>query len=331
MTVSLVTGGAGFIGSHVARKLISRGDRVIVLDDLSGGFMENLHPEGIFVKGSITDNKLVEKIFNEHQIDYIYHFAAYAAENLSHFIKRYNYMNNVIGSVNLINASVRHKVKCFVFTSSIAVYGEGNPPFHEDMIPCPVDSYGIAKYTIEQELKITHDLFGLDYIIFRPHNVFGEYQNIWDKYRNVIGIFMNQILQKEPLTVFGDGKQVRAFSYIGNFSSHIANSVFVKEANLQIINIGADEEITVNHLARKVMEAMGETGQLVHLPARHEVKMAYCDHTKERRFFSGSAHISLDEGLRKMAEWARKAGGKPSSPFAAIEINEKLPVSWKQS
>ena len=124
----------------------------------------------------------------------MFHLAAYAAEGLSHYIKRFNYQNNLMGSVNMINASVNHNVKCFVFTSSIAVYGENTCPMEENMLPQPVDSYGIAKYAVEQELKVSHDLFGLNYIIFRPHNVYGEKQNIGDKYRNVIGIFMNQIM-----------------------------------------------------------------------------------------------------------------------------------------
>lgn len=135
MATSLVTGGAGFIGAHVTNELISKGHKVVVLDDLSGGFEDNVNPNAIFVKGSITDNTLIEKLFNEYPFDYVYHLAAYAAEGLSHFIRRFNYENNLIGSINLINQSVIHKVKCFVFTSSIAVYGEGQLPMREDMIP----------------------------------------------------------------------------------------------------------------------------------------------------------------------------------------------------
>ncbi len=134
---SLVTGGAGFIGAHVTNELIKMGHDVVVLDDLSGGFEENVNPKATFVKGSIMDNALVEQLFAEHKFEYVYHLAAYAAEGLSHFIKRFNYNNNLIGSVNLINQAILHKVKCFVFTSSIAVYGAGKPPLREDMIPVP--------------------------------------------------------------------------------------------------------------------------------------------------------------------------------------------------
>jgi len=181
--VSLVTGGAGFLGSHVTRELIQLGHKVVVLDDLSGGQIENVPLEAIFVEASIVDHKRLEELFNEYKFDYVYHLAAYAAEGLSSFIKRFNYMNNLIGSVNLINESVKHKIKCFVFTSSIAVYGTGEPPLREDMIPTPEDSYGIAKLAVEHELRVTHEMFGLDYVIFRPHNIYGEYQNLGDRYR----------------------------------------------------------------------------------------------------------------------------------------------------
>ena len=134
---SLVTGGAGFMGSHVADHLLASGHDVVVLDDLSGGFWENVPAEATFVHGSIMDHELINRLFDRHQFDYVYHLAAYAAEGLSHFIKRFNYNNNLVGSVNLINAAINHNVKCFVFTSSIAVYGAGQSPMSEDMIPDP--------------------------------------------------------------------------------------------------------------------------------------------------------------------------------------------------
>src|SRR5262245_8501699 len=252
MSSVLVTGGAGFMGSHVSDALIARGDRVVVLDDLSGGFIENLPQQATFVEGSVTNAELVDRLFEQHQFDYVFHLAAYAAEGLSHFIKRFNYENNVIGSVNLINLSVIHKIKCFVFTSSIAVYGKNQLPMSEDMKPEPEDSYGIAKHAVEEELKATRLMFGLPYIVFRPHNVYGERQNIGDKYRNVVGIFMNQIMQGKPMTIFGDGNQKRAFSYISDVAEPIARSIAIPQAQNQIFNIGADTPYTVNELAKQV-------------------------------------------------------------------------------
>ncbi len=326
----LVTGGAGFIGSHIVNDLLAAGEQVIALDDLSGGFRENVNQRATFIEGSINDVPLIESIFKKYTIEYVFHLAAYAAEGLSHFIKRFNYENNLIGSVNLINASVNHNVKCFVFTSSIAVYGPGQLPMREDMIPTPEDSYGIAKFSVEQELKASHHMFGLNSIIFRPHNVYGEYQNIGDKYRNVVGIFMNQIMQGKPLTVFGDGTQTRAFSYIRDISPIMANAVRVSKAYNQIFNIGADDVFTVNELAMRVCEEFGVAPNIVHLDARKEVAHAYSDHSKVRRYFGEPAHTSLKEGIHKMAVWAKAVGARKSKKFGNIEIPKNLPRSWME-
>src|SRR3954447_23127175 len=162
MPSSLVTGGAGFIGSHVADRLIELGHRVVVLDDLSGGYFENVPKAATFVKGSILDHQLVDQLFSQHKFDYVYHLAAYAAEGLSHFIKRFNYNTNLVGSINLINEAVKHRVKCFVFTSSIAVYGKGQLPMTEEMTPVPEDPYGVSKYAVELDLRAAHEMFGLN-------------------------------------------------------------------------------------------------------------------------------------------------------------------------
>ncbi len=325
----LVTGGAGFIGSHVAIHLANQGFNVVALDDLSGGFRENL-PENIHLEvGSILDRDLIERLFSTYSFQYVFHLAAYAAEGLSHFIKHFNYQNNLIGTVNLINASVNHKVRCFVFTSSIAVYGKGQLPMTEDMQPMPEDSYGIAKFAAEMELKVSHEMFGLNYIIFRPHNVYGEHQNIGDRYRNVIGIFMNQIMQGLPMTIFGDGEQTRAFSYIADVAPLIAQSIQIPEAYNQIFNVGADQPYTVNELARVVAKAMGVEPNVKHLPARNEVVHAFSSHEKIARVFHVRPHTTLEEGVQRMADWARKVGARKSSTFNNIEIPIGLPASWK--
>jgi len=328
MPTSLVTGGAGFIGSHVADELISLGHKVVVLDDLSGGFEDNVPREAVFVKGSILDHDLIERLFERHRFTYVYHLAAYAAEGLSHFIKRFNYQNNLIGSVNLINASVNHGVKCFVFTSSIAVYGAGQSPMSEEMVPVPEDSYGIAKIAVEQELKITHEMFGLDYVIFRPHNVYGERQNIGDRYRNVVGIFMNQLMKDEPMSIFGDGEQQRAFTHISDVAPIIASCVDVPGARNQLFNVGADVPHTVNYLAEIVAAAMGKPCDVVHLDPRNEVKIAFSDHSRAENAFGNREKVSLQTGIEKMAEWVRLHGSRESNVFEEIEISRNLPPSW---
>jgi UDP-glucose 4-epimerase len=325
----LVTGGAGFIGSHVAEELVARGHAVVVLDDMSGGFPENVPTGARLVEGSINDVALVDRLFAEERFDHVYHLAAYAAEGLSHFIKRFNYSNNLIGSVNLINASVTTGVKCFVFTSSIAVYGASPElPMTEETAAHPEDPYGIAKLAVEQELKVSKEMFGLDYVVFRPHNVYGERQNIGDKYRNVVGIFMNQILQGKPMSVFGDGSQTRAFSYIGEVAPIIADAITVPEARNQVFNIGADQAYSVNELATAVARAMGAAPDIQHLPARSEVQNAYSSHDKVERVFGARPRVSLADGLGRMAAWVRQHGARASQEFGQIEVTKNFPKAW---
>jgi len=326
----LVTGAAGFIGSHVADHLVEKGYNVIAMDDLSGGFIENINKSLKFIEGSVTDTELIKKLFEEYKIDYVFHLAAYAAEGLSHFIRKFNYENNLVGSINLINESIKHKVKCFVFTSSIAVYGKNQLPMSEDLTPVPEDPYGVSKYAVELDLQSAHELFGLNYIIFRPHNVYGERQNIGDRYRNVIGIFMNKLLQKEDLIIFGDGSQSRAFSYISDVAPVIADSINFNEAYNHVFNIGADKPYSVNELAEVVIKEMGIKGKIIHEPARNEVVHAFSDHAKVRKYFSiNHDPETLENGIRKMAKWVNEHGARSTAKFKNIEIEEKLPPSWR--
>lgn len=325
----LVTGGAGFMGSHVADSLSALGHQVWVLDNLSGGFRENVPAHATFVEGSVLDEVLLQKLFAQHNFQFIFHLAAYAAEALSHFIKRFNYMNNLIGSVNLINLSILHQVKCFVFTSSIAVYGKNQNPMTEAMRPEPEDPYGIAKFAVEQELEASRRMFGLNYIIFRPHNVYGERQNIGDKYRNVVAIFMNQIMQGKPMTIFGDGNQKRAFSYIGDITPVIAGSIEIPEAYNQVFNIGADVPYTVNHLAHEVARAFGVAPKMQHLDPRNEVYEAFSKHSKARTLFKADATVSLTAGIKRMAAWAKEHGARRSKDFENIEVPKNMPPAWK--
>jgi len=304
MKHALVTGGAGFLGSHVAEALLGRGDAVTILDD---------------------------QLFASQAFEYVFHLAAYAAEGLSHFIKRFNYTNNVLGSVNLINACVNYQVSYIAFSSSIAVYGTPSVlPVTEEEMPSPEDSYGIAKWAVEQELRISQRLFGLDYVIFRPHNVFGERQNIGDKYRNVAGIFMNQILQDKPLTIFGDGSQTRAFTYVGDVAPIIAESIEVPEARNETFNIGADHPYTLRELAERVAVAMGAKARLEFLPERQEVLHTYASHGKLEQVFGRRKTTTLEEGLARMAAWARAHGARSSRRFENIEIQKGLPAVWRE-
>ena len=324
-----MTGAAGFIGSHVARELQTSGHVVIAVDDLSGGYRDNL-PNGVDLHvGSVTDEAFLDELFSSYDIDFVFHLAAYAAEGLSHFIRRFNYMNNVIGSINLINRSVLQEVERFVFTSSIAVYGEGQLPMTEDLQPHPEDPYGIAKYAVELDLEAAHRQFGLEYTIFRPHNVYGEHQNIGDRYRNVVGIFMNQLMRGEPLTVFGDGSQTRAFSYIADVAPVIARSVQIPAAVNQVYNIGADRPCTVNELAGVVAATFGVDPDVRYLPARNEVLHAYSSHKKLKTDFGLPEPTTLEIGVGRMAAWAKSVGARRTPEFQGVEVWRNFPEGWR--
>jgi len=327
----LVTGAAGFIGSHVCDHLVHAGYDVVALDDLSGGFEDNVNSKAHFIKGSVNDVEFVNDLFLQHGFQYVFHLAAYAAEGLSHFIRRFNYNNNLIGSVNLINASVNAAtVKCFVFTSSIAVYGKNQLPMTEDMVPAPEDPYGISKLAVELDLKSAHEMFGLNYIIFRPHNVYGERQNIGDPYRNVVGIFMNQIMQRKKLTLFGNGLQTRAFSHIDDVAPLIAKSIEMPEVYNEIFNIGADKPYTVKELATMICESFGVPEMLEFLDARNEVIHAYSDHAKLHKYFNHLiANISLKEGIERMVHSAKEKGPRQGKKFKNIEVEKEMPPAWK--
>jgi len=328
MATVLVTGGAGFIGSHLVDDLVKRKHRVVVIDDLSGGCRDNINPDAIFEDGSILDSDLLKRLFSQHRFDYVFHLAAFAAEGLSHFVKRFVYNNNLIGSVNLINLSVEYGIKCFVFSSSAAVYGAGQLPLNEEMTPLPVDSYGISKYAVELELAATHRMFGLNYVVFRPHNVYGERQNIGDPYRNVVGIFMNQIMQGGAVTVFGDGTQTRAFSHVSDVTPIMAEAVDNPLAYNQVFNIGADTYCNILDLLNIIAAEMGVVPSIEFLEARNEVQHLQSDHKKLREYFIVPEPLTLAEGIRMMAKWAKSVGPRQQCRSGTLEISLKLPSAW---
>lgn len=327
----LVTGAAGFIGSHVCDHLIKANYNVWALDDLSGGFKDNVNRKAKFVEGSINDEALIKKLFAKHQFSYVFHLAAYAAEGLSHFIRKFNYNNNLLGSINLINAAINEGcVKCFVFTSSIAVYGKNQLPMIEELTPAAEDPYGIAKLAIEYDLKAAHEMFGLNSIIFRPHNVYGERQNIGDPYRNVVGIFMNQIMMGKELSIFGDGSQTRAFSHIDDVAPVIAKSISIKEAYNQTFNIGADKPYTVNELANIVCDAFKVKKMIKYYDARNEVQHAYSSHDKVKKYFGQFIKdVPLKQGIEKMLQDVKQKGPRQGKKFQNIEIVKNMPKAWK--
>ncbi|WP_164103755.1 NAD-dependent epimerase/dehydratase family protein [Candidatus Laterigemmans baculatus] len=330
---AIVTGVAGFIGSHVADRLLARGYRVLGIDDLSGGFRENV-PAAVDFE-PLSCNAPLDDLFKAYRPDAVFHLAAYAAEGLSHHIPHFNYQNNVLGTVNVLAASQRAAAGHFVFTSSIAVYGHptGGGAFREADACHPCDPYGIAKLACEQQIRAAHDYFGgPTYTLFRPHNVYGPRQNIADLYRNVVGIFMRCGLQGEPFPIFGDGSQTRSFSYITPVAEAIAAAATEPAAKNQTFNIGGDQPTSVAELATAVAEVLGVERKIATLEPRNEVQHAHADHEKAARVFPEALgeSVELREGLQRMAAQVRTAPIPSPTPCPApIELPARLPPRWQ--
>jgi UDP-glucose 4-epimerase len=330
---ALVTGAAGFIGSHVADECLALGMEVVATDDLSGGFIENVSAEATWVEGDLRSAEFVDSLWRDHgPFAYVYHLGAYAAEGLSHFIRAFNYRTNLEASMYLLNQAITNDVERFVFTSSIAVYGAGQVPMTEDQIPQPEDPYGVSKYAVELDLAAAHELFGIDYTVFRPHNVYGDRQNIADRYRNVIGIFMNAVLSGRSMPVFGDGTQSRAFSYITDVAPIIARSPLAGAARNEVFNLGADTPYTILELAEEISSAFEVPLEVEHLPARNEVVHAFSDHSKVKLVFDPPDPVDLRTGIRRMAEWVKGHGPREAVEFVGeIEVARNLPPSWRRT
>ena len=325
-----VTGCAGLLGSNYSRHLLKNGHQVIGIDDLSGGYKAFIPKDDNFTfkKFNLEKRKKVVELFEEYNPDVLLHFAAYAAEGLSPFIRNYNYRNNLICSANLINECINHDTKV-IFTSSMAVYGEQEPPFTEDKKPQPIDPYGIAKYAVECDLKLAHEQFGLRYNIVRPHNVLGIYQNIWDRYRNVIGIFIRKTLNGQPILVYGDGEQTRAFSDIRYYMEPFDR--LLTDHDGEIFNIGADKYFSLNQVAETVQSIGKKYGYEVpieHGEPRHEVKHAYCDHTKAKTVLEFKDETRLEELIESMFVWAMKQPNRKVKTME-YEVEKEIYDYWK--
>jgi UDP-glucose 4-epimerase len=325
----LITGVAGLIGSRMAGWLIDNHPEyhIVGIDNLSGGYPENIPPGVEFHKLDIATDDL-SPIFKNQDITYVYHFAAYAAEGLSPFIRRFNYTNNLVATANVINNCIQYNVKRIVFTSSMAVYGIGNPPFSEADQPNPVDPYGVAKYACEMDLHIAGEQHGLDWCIIRPHNVYGRNQNLWDKYRNVLGIWMYQKLNGLPFTIFGDGMQKRAFSYIDDCLLSLWYAAAKETASKQVINLGSTTDTTILEAARILSDVTGGA-DIQFLESRHEVKYAFSTHEKSIELLDYSDKTPLRSGLEVMWEWALQQPSRKIQAWDKYEIDRGMYQFWK--
>jgi len=334
MKTVIVTGAAGLLGAHFSRCLLDKGYRVVGIDDLSGGYYDYLpnHPMFEFWELNLSNCEPIklEHIFIDPRRDIVacYHFAAYAAEGLSPFIRTYNYTNNVLSYTNIVNQCINFGIK-LIFTSSMAVYGDQPAPFNEDMQPYPVDPYGVAKFAVEQDLAIAAEQHGLRYNIVRPHNIIGIYQNIWDRYRNVAGIFIRRVLDGQPMLVYGDGEQTRAFSDVKYYMEPFEAMIHGHDG--EIFNLGADKAYTINELANTVQRVAWKNGYEAvkqHVEGRHEVKHAYCDHSKAKFLLDFSDDTKLEETVDEMFKWAMTQP-KREQKTMDYEITKGIYDYWK--
>jgi UDP-glucose 4-epimerase len=326
----LITGVAGLLGSRLADWLLENVPdiQIVGIDDFSGGYKENVDKRVILNTIDLaTDKRLLTEIFQHEKPEYVFHFAAYAAEALSPFIRSYNYTNNLVATANVINECIRHNVKRLVFTSSMAVYGQGIPPFDETSPRNPIDPYGIAKMACEMDIEIAGHQHGLDWCIIRPHNVYGAKQNIWDSYRNVLGIWMYKHLNGQPLTIFGDGQQVRAFSYIDDSLPCLWRAAILPTTSKQIINLGGIEEYSILRAADTLIAVMGG-GEVKFLPPRHEVKYAYPTWRKSVDILGFEQKTDLFGGLTKMWEWVKLQPNRPRQVWNEYELDKGIYPYW---
>ena len=326
----LITGAAGLLGSRLSDWIIENKPEVHIvgIDDLSGGYIENVNPKVELWQMNLVNGNLSE-CFERHQFDYVYHFAAYAAEGLSPFIRSYNYQNNLVATSRIINECIKHNVKRLVFTSTLAVYGhqDGNI-FDENQVPKPIDPYGIAKYGCEMDIQIAGEQHQLDWCIIRPHNVFGVKQNIWDKYRNVLGIWMYQHMIGEPMTIFGDGTQTRAFSYIDDSLEPLWKASQDIRASKQIINLGGIKEYSILEASETLREVLGG-GEIKFFEQRHEVKHSIPTWQKSIDLIDFEFKTDLKEGLTKMWAWAQTQPIRERFVWSEYELDKGIYSFWK--
>lgn len=329
----LVTGGAGFMGSHLVDYLITEGHEVYSVDDLSGGFAENVNANARFVKLDLRDKEGTAKFIKEAKPEIIYHLAADATEGRSQFMPVECNSRNLTAYLNVLVPAIRRGMEKIVVCSSMAVYGNQKPPFSEDLEPKPEDIYGLSKFAMEKSTEILAKVHGFKYTILRPHNVYGPRQNMTDPYRNVIAIFINCLLRNKSFYIYGDGEQRRSFSYVDDITPCVAKTGFEKKADGEIINIGPAEEQSVNYLAQSLLKIFKmENLKPTYLSARpQEVKHAWCTHHKAERFLGFKKSVSFEDGLMKMVDWAKKIGPKEPRYVSELElISDNTPKTWSE-
>ena len=324
-----VTGAAGFLGSHIAKHMIDQGHHVIGLDNLIGGSRDNIPHRCEFYHVDLYDLDVVTKAFKD--VDIVYHCAATPHEGLSVFSPYFITRNNLGISTSVITAAIKNKVKRIIYCSSMARYGNQPPPFSEDTRPQPVDPYGVCKVAGEDILKSLCETHGVEWVIAVPHNIIGPNQKYDDPFRNVVSIMLNRMLLGKPPIIYGDGEQVRCFSYVDDC---IDSLIKMATADVQgeVINIGPDEEfVTINKVAEICANVAGYNGEPIYMPDRpREVKHAVCNSDKARRLLNYQTSTDLKTGIEKTYQYIKQRGARDFEYHLDLEIiNEHTPQTWK--
>ena len=335
----LVTGAAGFMGSHLVDALVLlKSHQVYGVDDLSGGYTRNVHPKSKFTQLDLREKVKVKEYINKIKPELLFHLAADATEGRSQFTPISAAERNLLAYLYTLVPAINNGLKKVVLTSSMSVYGAQKPPFSEDMRRLPEDVYGISKAAMEEATEVLAKVHGFDYVMIRPHNVYGPKQNLSDPYRNVIGIFINCLLNNKNFYIYGDGEQKRAFTYIDDFTPYMIKAGFSTAANGKIINIGPSEEYTINEMAKVVMKIFFPDGKIPsylkpkYLPDRpQEVKEAYCTNEVAQKLLGYKTTVTLEEGVRRMIEWTKELGPQPFNYLQdGMEIEtDDVPITWK--
>ncbi len=318
------------MGGHVAEALAAAGHEVAGMDDLSGGFRGNVVSGVSFFQVDLRDAAQTERVVRDNPPDVLCHLAANAREGASQFQPRDMCGRNLMAYANVLVPALQCGMKKVVLYSSMAVYGDQTPPFDESMPRQPVDVYGVNKASMEEITEILADVHDFGYTIVRPHNVFGERQSLRDPFRNVVAIFMNRIMRGEPLYVYGDGEQTRAFSYIGDsLPAFLKASELDPRLDRQVINVGGKRHVTINELVALVAAEFRAEPEVRYLRDRpREVKNAYCTWQKSEELLGYDEQFGLEEGIRRMAAWAQQMGPQSWHEETLELPSEKAPHIW---
>lgn len=339
MNKIIITGSAGLIGSHLANKFLELGWLVTGIDNLIGGYYTNMpmsNENFDYINADILDVVYMKDIFNKIKPELVIHCAALAHEGLSVFSPKTITENIYSGTISIASAAIESKTKYFINTSSMARYGDAEAPFKEDVLPQPIDPYGLAKLHAEEQLNLLSDIHGIKVFHVVPHNVCGPHQCYTDPFRNVVSIFANRILHERPVFIYGDGEQQRSFSHVTDcvnaFITLCENRTTIK--NGSVFNIGPDDgsEISISKLASIVGKYFNVTPTINYIPGRpREVRDAWVSTSKARNELAYTTSFTTEDTIRDTVLWMKQQPKMDFNYHLRLEIiNDKTPKTWTE-